>query len=76
LPGRLASKGESLLDTIANLQRHGTDVPVVRHSDQARPPDCPHRRRMHVINAVTAACPPDAGLLDVFMIRHYKRLQI
>jgi aspartate carbamoyltransferase catalytic subunit len=71
-----ASKGESLLDTIANLSAMAADIFVVRHSESGAPyliaqhlP--PH---IHVINAGDGRhAHPTQGLLDVLTIRHYKK---
>lgn len=71
-----ASKGESLLDTIANLSAMAADLFVVRHSESGAPyliaqnlP--PH---IHVINAGDGRhAHPTQGLLDMLTIRHYKK---
>ena len=71
-----ASKGESLLDTIANLSAMAADIFVVRHSESGAPyliakhlP--PH---IHVINAGDGRhAHPTQGLLDMLTIRHYKK---
>ena len=70
-----ASKGESLLDTIANLSAMAADMFVVRHSESGAPyliaqHVAPH---VHVINAGDGRhSHPTQGLLDMFTIRHYK----
>ena len=69
------SKGESLLDTIANLSAMHADMFVVRHSESGAPhliaQHCaPH---VHVINAGDGRhSHPTQGLLDAYTIRHYK----
>lgn len=69
------AKGESLLDTIANLSAMAADVFVVRHSESGAPyliaqHVAPH---VHVINAGDGRhAHPTQGLLDMFTIRHYK----
>ncbi len=71
-----ASKGESLLDTIANLTAMAADIFVVRHSESGAPyliaqhlP--PH---IHVVNAGDGRhAHPTQGLLDMLTIRHYKK---
>jgi aspartate carbamoyltransferase catalytic subunit len=71
-----ASKGESLLDTIANLSAMAADIFVVRHGESGAPyliaqhlP--PH---IHVINAGDGRhAHPTQGLLDMLTIRHYKK---
>jgi len=71
-----ASKGESLLDTIANLSAMAADIFVVRHSESGAPyliaqHVAPH---VHVINAGDGRhAHPTQGLLDMFTIRHYKK---
>ncbi|HNV59353.1 MAG TPA: aspartate carbamoyltransferase catalytic subunit, partial [Rhodoferax sp.] len=71
-----ASKGESLLDTIANLSAMAADMFVVRHSESGAPyliaqHVAPH---VHVINAGDGRhAHPTQGLLDMFTIRHYKK---
>src|SRR5215212_5636726 len=69
------AKGESLLDTIANLSAMHADMFVVRHSESGAPyliaRHCaPH---VHVVNAGDGRhSHPTQGLLDMFTIRHYK----
>ncbi len=71
-----ASKGESLLDTIANLSAMAADIFVVRHSESGAP--CliaehvaPH---VHVVNAGDGRhAHPTQGLLDAYTIRHFKK---
>ena len=71
-----ASKGESLLDTIANLSAMAADMFVVRHSESGAPyliaqHVAPH---VHVINAGDGRhAHPTQGLLDMFTIRHFKK---
>jgi aspartate carbamoyltransferase catalytic subunit len=70
------AKGESLLDTIANLSAMHADMFVVRHAESGAPyliaqHVAPH---VHVINAGDGRhAHPTQGLLDMFTIRHYKR---
>ena len=70
-----AAKGESLLDTIANLSAMHADMFVVRHSESGAPyliaKHCaPHVR---VVNAGDGRhAHPTQGLLDLYTIRHYK----
>ena len=70
-----ASKGESLLDTIANLSAMAADVFVVRHAESGAPyliaqHVAPH---VHVVNAGDGRhAHPTQGLLDMYTIRHYK----
>jgi len=70
-----ASKGESLLDTIANLSAMAADIFVVRHAESGAPyliaqHTAPH---VHVINAGDGRhAHPTQGLLDMYTIRHFK----
>ena len=70
------AKGESLLDTVANLSAMHADMFVVRHGESGAPyliaQHCaPH---VHVINAGDGRhAHPTQGLLDMYTIRHYKR---
>ena len=69
------AKGESLLDTIANLSAMQADMFVVRHGESGAPyliaQHCaPH---VHVVNAGDGRhAHPTQGLLDMYTIRHYK----
>jgi aspartate carbamoyltransferase catalytic subunit len=69
------SKGESVLDTVANLSAMQADLFVVRHAASGAPfliarHVKPHE---HVINAGDGRhAHPTQGLLDLFTIRHYK----
>ena len=71
-----ATKGESLLDTVANLSAMQADIFVVRHESSGAPfliarHVKPHE---HVINAGDGRhSHPTQGLLDLFTIRHYKK---
>jgi aspartate carbamoyltransferase catalytic subunit len=70
------AKGESLLDTIANLSAMHADMFVVRHAESGAPyliaeHVAPH---VHVINAGDGRhAHPTQGLLDMYTIRHFKR---
>jgi aspartate carbamoyltransferase catalytic subunit len=70
------TKGESLLDTVANLSAMQADIFVVRHEASGAPfliarHVKPHE---HVINAGDGRhAHPTQGLLDLFTIRHYKK---
>jgi aspartate carbamoyltransferase catalytic subunit len=69
------AKGESLLDTIANLSAMHADMFVVRHGESGAPyliaQHCaPH---VHVVNAGDGRhAHPTQGLLDMYTIRHFK----
>ena len=71
-----ATKGESLLDTVANLSAMQADIFIVRHESSGAPfliarHVKPHE---HVINAGDGRhAHPTQGLLDLFTIRHYKK---
>jgi aspartate carbamoyltransferase catalytic subunit len=70
------AKGESLLDTVANLSAMQADIFIVRHGSSGAPflvarHVKPHE---HVINAGDGRhAHPTQGLLDLYTIRHYKR---
>ena len=71
-----ASKGESLLDTIANLTAMQADIFVVRHQASGAPyliaqHAAPH---IHVVNAGDGRhAHPTQALLDMYTIRHFKK---
>ena len=70
------SKGESVLDTVANLAAMQADMLVVRHSQSGAPYLIARHvgEDIHVINAGDGRhANPTQGLLDVFTIRHYKK---
>ena len=69
------TKGETLLDTVCNLQAMDADMFIVRHSQSG----APHLIARHVkpgiavINAGDGRhAHPTQGLLDMYTIRHYK----
>jgi aspartate carbamoyltransferase catalytic subunit len=70
------TKGESLLDTVANLSAMQADLFIVRHASSGAPYLIarhvkPHE---HVINAGDGRhAHPTQGLLDLYTIRHYKK---
>ena len=71
-----AAKGETLLDTIANLSAMQADLFVVRHEASGAPyliaqHVAPH---VHVVNAGDGRhAHPTQALLDMFTIRHFKK---
>lgn len=71
-----ASKGESILDTLYNLQAMQTDVFVIRHNvsgmvEHLSQYVAPH---VHLINAGDGShAHPTQALLDMYTIRHYKK---
>jgi aspartate carbamoyltransferase catalytic subunit len=70
------SKGESLLDTVANLSAMQADIFVVRHDASGAPFLIARhvKRHEHVINAGDGRhAHPTQGLLDLYTIRHYKK---
>src|SRR5882672_12578385 len=71
-----SSKGETLLDTVYNLQAMDADMFVVRHSQSG----APHLIARHVKPGVAVVnagdgrhAHPTQGLLDMYTIRHYKK---
>jgi len=69
------SKGETLLDTVANLSAMHADMFVVRHASSGAPHLIARHvgPEIHVINAGDGRhAHPTQGLLDVYTIRHYK----
>ena len=71
-----AAKGETLLDTIANLTAMQADLFVVRHEASGAPyliaqHVAPH---VHVINAGDGShADPTRALMDMYTIRHFKK---
>lgn len=71
-----ANKGESLLDTIYNLQAMDADMFVVRHSQSGAPYLIARhvRKGVSVVNAGDGRhAHPTQALLDAYTIRHYKK---
>src|ERR687894_178118 len=69
------SKGETVLDTVANLAAMQADMFVVRHAASGAPSPIPKHAapKTHVTTAGAGPpAPPTQGLLDMFTIRHYK----
>ena len=70
------AKGETLLDTVYNLQAMDADMFVVRHSESGAPHLIARhvKRGVAVINAGDGRHQhPTQGLLDMYTIRHYKK---
>ncbi len=70
------SKGESVLDTVANLSAMQADMFVVRHAASGAPYLIARHvaPEIHVINAGDGRhAHPTQGLLDMFTIRNYKK---
>ncbi len=69
------SKGESVLDTVANLAAMQADMFIVRHAASGAPYLIARHvaQDIHVINAGDGRhAHPTQGLLDMYTIRHYK----
>jgi len=69
------TKGETLLDTVANLTAMNADMFVVRHSQSGAAHLIARHvgPNIHVVNAGDGRhAHPTQALLDVFTIRHYK----
>ncbi|MET0218197.1 MAG: aspartate carbamoyltransferase catalytic subunit [Burkholderiales bacterium] len=70
------SKGETLLDTVANLSAMQADMFIVRHAESGAAHLIARHvaPEIHVINAGDGRhAHPTQALLDMFTIRHYKR---
>ncbi len=70
------SKGESVLDTVANLAAMQADMFIVRHGASGAPYLIARHvgEDIHVVNAGDGRhAHPTQGLLDMFTIRHYKK---
>jgi aspartate carbamoyltransferase catalytic subunit len=70
------SKGETLLDTIDNLEAMHADMFIVRHAQSGAAHLIARHvaPNVHVINAGDGRhAHPTQALLDIFTIRHYKR---
>ncbi|MDP2239904.1 MAG: aspartate carbamoyltransferase catalytic subunit [Burkholderiales bacterium] len=70
------SKGESVLDTVANLAAMQADMFIVRHAASGAPHLISRHvaPEIHIINAGDGRhAHPTQGLLDMFTIRHYKQ---
>ncbi len=66
-------KGETLLDTVKNLEAMRPDILVVRHGASGAPHYLSERTTAHVVNAGDGTHEhPTQALLDAFTIRHHK----
>ncbi|MBI5201958.1 MAG: aspartate carbamoyltransferase catalytic subunit, partial [Elusimicrobia bacterium] len=66
-------KGESLIDTLQNLQAMGVDIFVIRHELSGAPQQVAAAATAHVLNAGDGAHEhPTQALLDVFTLRETK----
>ena len=70
------AKGESILDTVANLAAMQADMFIVRHASSGAPHLIARHvsQEIHVVNAGDGRhAHPTQALLDMFTIRHYKQ---
>ena len=68
-----AVKGETLLDTVRNLEAMQPDVVVLRHASSGAPHYVSSRTKAHVVNAGDGTHEhPTQALLDAFTIRRAK----
>lgn len=70
-----ANKGESLLDTVLNLQAMDVDMLVIRHAASGAPHFIAQQlnHRVAVLNAGDGRhAHPTQAMLDMYTIRHYK----
>ena len=70
------SKGESMLDTVANLSAMQADMFIVRHAQSGAPYLIARHvgQDIHVVNAGDGRhSHPTQGLLDMFTVRRYKK---
>ena len=66
-------KGETLKDTVRNLEALNADFIILRHSASGAPHFLARFARAHVVNAGDGSHEhPSQGLLDVFTIREHK----
>ena len=66
-------KGESLIDTLQNLQAMGVDIFVIRHELSGAPQQVAAATTAHILNAGDGAHEhPTQALLDVFTLREKK----
>ncbi|MFP4500175.1 MAG: aspartate carbamoyltransferase catalytic subunit [Candidatus Hydrogenedentota bacterium] len=72
-----AVKGESLHDTLANIEAMHTDLVVIRHACAGVPHFLAQHHASHIVNAGDGRHEhPTQALLDVFTIRqHFRRLR-
>lgn len=67
------SKGESLRDTVRNIEAMGVDIFVVRHSAAGAPHYLSQFSNCHIINAGDGQHEhPTQGLIDIFTIKERK----
>ena len=69
-------KGETLDDTLANIEAMHSDIVVIRHANAGVPHLLAARHKSHIINAGDGAHEhPTQALLDAFTIRQHVRKQ-
>lgn len=74
LPTSSVVKGESLKDTVLNLEAMNPDALILRHSCSGAPHFVASFSRSHVINAGDGSHEhPTQALLDAYTIRQYKK---
>lgn len=74
LPTSSVVKGETLKDTVKNLEAMAVDALIVRHSSSGAPHFIASFCRSHVINAGDGTHEhPTQALLDAYTIRQYKK---
>ncbi len=72
--GSSAEKGETLKDTVRNIEAMGVDIVVIRHSAAGAPHMLAQILKASVINAGDGSHEhPTQGLLDIFTIRERKK---
>lgn len=71
--GSSVSKGESLRDTVRNIEAMGVDTFIIRHNAAGAPHHITRCTNCHVINAGDGQHEhPTQGLIDIFTIRERK----
>jgi aspartate carbamoyltransferase catalytic subunit len=71
-----SKKGETLHDTLANIEAMHSDLVIIRHSCAGAPHLLTQRHFSHIVNAGDGAHEhPTQGLLDAFTIRDHVRKQ-
>jgi aspartate carbamoyltransferase catalytic subunit len=71
--GSSVSKGESLRDTVRNIEAMGVDTFVIRHPAAGAPEHITRCSNCHIINAGDGQHEhPTQGLIDIFTIRERK----
>ena len=72
--GSSVAKGETLVDTVRNIEAMGVDIMVIRHGSPGAPHLVSSRVGCSVVNAGDGPHEhPTQGLLDIFTIRQIKK---